>query len=140
MIHFAHKECYRALKKLQSLPGRLVEAGAEYEDLVGLHSNLMVDFAQHGEVVGDRLEAVDVVDDFGDGSGHPSDVLVKAGGGAEAAAPLLVQVFDGGVFKVKELLLDVVVLLEQEMKRIQQHLVHHRLEVLPTFLQEVIEY
>ena len=99
----------------------------------------MVDFAQHGEVVGDRLEAVDVVDDFGDGSGHPSDVLVKAGGGAEAAAPLLVQVFDGGVFKVKELLLDVVVLLEQEMKRIQQHLVHHRLEVLPAFLQEMIE-
>ena len=105
--------------ELQSVPGRLVEAGAEYEDLVGLHSNLMVDFAQHGEVVGDSLEAVDVVDDFGDGSGHPSDVLVKAGGGAEAAAPLLVQVFDGGVFKVEELLLDVVVLLEQEMKRIQ---------------------
>ena len=73
---------------------------------------------------------------LGDGPGHPGDVFVKAGGCAQAAAPLLAQVFNVVVLEVEKLLLDVIVLLEQKVKGVQQDLVDHRLEVLPAILKE----
>ena len=55
-------------------------------------------------------------------------------GCAETTAPLLVEVLDGRVLEVEELLFDVIVLFEEKVKRVQKNFVDHRLNVTPAFL------